>query len=64
LQINSELALVRSGAWQKKPMLVGSNQDRPARKCWEAWPKLKKELKKRGYEAMSISGPAAARRVA
>jgi GTPase len=53
LQINSELALFDSGL-AKKPMLVALNKiDQP--EVLEAWPKLKKELKKRGYEAMSIS---------
>jgi GTP-binding protein len=53
LQINSELALFDPGL-AKKPMLVALNKiDQP--EVLEAWPKLKKELKKRGYEAMSIS---------
>jgi GTP-binding protein len=53
LQINSELALFDPGL-SKKPMLVALNKiDQP--EVLEAWPKLKKELKKRGYEAMAIS---------
>jgi GTP-binding protein len=53
LQINSELALFDPGL-AKKPMLVALNKiDQP--EVLEAWPKLKKELKKRGYEAMAIS---------
>jgi GTP-binding protein len=53
LQINSELALFDPGL-AKKPMLVALNKiDQP--EVLEAWPKLKKELKKRGYDAMSIS---------
>ena len=53
LQINSELALFDPGL-AKKPMLVALNKiDQP--EVAEAWPKLKKELKKRGYEAMAIS---------
>jgi GTP-binding protein len=53
LQINSELALFDLGL-AKKPMLVALNKiDQP--EVLAAWPKLKKELKKRGYEAMSIS---------
>ena len=53
LQINSELALFDPNL-AKKPMLVALNKiDQP--EVLEAWPKLKKELKKRGYEAMSIS---------
>jgi GTP-binding protein len=53
LQINSELALFDPDL-AKKPMLVALNKiDQP--EVLEAWPKLKKELKKRGYEAMSIS---------
>jgi GTPase len=53
LQINSELALFDPNL-AKKPMLVALNKiDQP--EVLEVWPKLKKELKKRGYEAMSIS---------
>jgi GTP-binding protein len=53
LQINSELALFDPGL-AKKPMLVALNKiDQP--EVLEAWPKLKKELKKRGHEAMAIS---------
>ena len=53
LQINAELALFDPGL-SRKPMLVALNKiDQP--EVLAAWPKLKKELKKRGYEAMSIS---------
>jgi len=53
LQINSELTLFDPGL-AKKPMLVALNKiDQPA--ALERWPKLKKEFKKRGYEAMAIS---------
>jgi GTPase len=52
-QINSELALFDPGL-AKKPMLVALNKiDQP--EVLAAWPKLKKELKKRGYEALAIS---------
>ena len=53
LQINAELALFDPGL-AKKPMLVALNKiDQP--EVLEAWPKIKKELKKRGYEAMAVS---------
>ena len=53
LQINSELALFDPNL-AKKPMLVALNKiDQP--EVLALWPKLKKELKQRGYEAMSIS---------
>ena len=52
-QINSELALFDPGL-AKKPMIVALNKiDQP--EVLERWPKLKKELKKRGYESMAIS---------
>ena len=52
-QINSELALFDAGLG-KKPMIVALNKiDQP--EVLESWPKLKKELKKRGYEGMAIS---------
>ena len=52
-QINSELALFDPGL-TKKPMIVAMNKiDQP--EVLERWPKLKKELKKRGYESMAIS---------
>jgi len=53
LQINSELALFDPGL-AKKPMIVALNKiDQP--EVLERWPKLKKELKKHGYESMAIS---------
>ncbi len=53
LQINSELALFDPGLRQK-PMIVALNKiDQP--EVLERWPKLKKALKKQGYEAMAIS---------
>ena len=52
-QINSELALFDPGLAQK-PMVVALNKiDQP--EVLERWPKLKKELKKRGFEGMTIS---------
>ncbi len=52
-QINSELALF-DPRLAEKPMLVALNKiDQP--EVQERWPKIKKELKKRGYEAMAIS---------
>ncbi len=52
-QINSELALFDPGL-TKKPMIVAMNKiDQP--EVLERWPKLKKDLKKRGYESMAIS---------
>ena len=53
LQINSELALFDPGL-AKKPMLVALNKI-DQHEVLERWPKLKNELKKRGYEAISIS---------
>jgi GTP-binding protein len=52
-QINSELALFDSNL-AKKPQIVALNKiDQP--EVQERWPKVKKELKKRGYESMAIS---------
>lgn len=55
-QINSELALFDPGL-AHKPMIVALNKiDQP--EVVERWPKLKKELKKRGFESMAISAMA------
>jgi GTP-binding protein len=52
-QINSELALFDPGL-AKKPQIVALNKiDQP--EVLERWPKLKRDLKKRGYEAMAVS---------
>jgi GTPase len=52
-QINSELALFDPGL-AKKPMLVVLNKiDQP--EVLERWQKLKKALKKQGYESLAIS---------
>ncbi len=52
-QINSELALFDPGL-AKKPQIVALNKiDQP--EVLERWPKLKRELKKNGYESMAIS---------
>jgi GTP-binding protein len=52
-QINSELALFDPGL-AKKPQIVALNKiDQP--EVLEAWPKLKRKLKKNGYESMAIS---------
>jgi GTPase len=52
-QINAELALFDPGLAQK-PQIVALNKiDQP--EVQERWPKIKKELKKRGFEAMAIS---------
>jgi GTPase len=52
-QINSELALF-DPRLAEKPQLVALNKiDQPEVK--DLWPKIKKELKKRGYEAVAIS---------
>jgi GTPase len=52
-QTNSELALFDPNL-AKKPQLVVLNKiDQP--EVQERWPKIKKELKKRGYAAMTIS---------
>ena len=53
LQINAELALF--DPWlAKKPQIVALNKiDQP--EVLDRWPKLKKELKKHGFEALAIS---------
>jgi GTP-binding protein len=52
-QINSELALFDPNL-AKKPQIVALNKiDQP--EVQECWPKIQKELKKRGYAAMKIS---------
>ncbi len=52
-QINSELALF-DPRLTEKPQIVALNKiDQP--EVQERWPKIKKELKKRGYESMTIS---------
>ena len=52
-QINSELALFDPGL-AEKPQIVALNKiDQP--EVAERWPKLKRELKKRGFESMAIS---------
>ena len=52
-QINSELALFDPGL-ADKPQIVALNKiDQP--EVLERWPKIKKELKKRGYESLAIS---------
>ena len=52
-QINSELALFDPGL-AHKPQIVALNKiDQP--EVLERWPKIKKELKKRGYESLAIS---------
>ena len=52
-QINSEMALF-DPALAKKPQIVAFNKsDQP--EVQERWPKLQKELKKRGYPALMIS---------
>jgi GTP-binding protein len=52
-QINSELALFDSNL-AKKPQIVALNKIDQS-EVQERWPKVKKELKKRGYESMAIS---------
>jgi GTP-binding protein len=52
-QTNSELALF-DPRLAEKPQLVALNKiDQP--EVQERWPRLKKDLKKKGYEAMAIS---------
>jgi GTP-binding protein len=52
-QINSELALFDPNL-AHKPQIVALNKiDQP--EVLESWPRIKKELKKRGYEALAIS---------
>jgi GTPase len=52
-QINSELALFDPGL-AKKPQIVAVNKIDQA-EVLERWPKLKRDLKKRGFESMAIS---------
>ncbi len=52
-QINSELALFDTGLAKKYQIVALNKIDQP--EVLERWPKLKKELKKRGYESMAIS---------
>jgi GTP-binding protein len=52
-QINSELALFDLHL-AKKPQIVALNKIDQS-EVQERWPKVKKELKKRGYESMAIS---------
>ena len=52
-QINSELALFDAGLAKKPQIVVLNKIDQP--EVVERWPKLKKELKKLGYESMAIS---------
>jgi len=52
-QINSELALFDPRLAQKSQLVALNKIDQP--EVQERWPKIKKELKKRGYDAMAIS---------
>ena len=52
-QINSELALFDPGLAKKLQVVVLNKIDQP--EVLERWPKLKRELKKLGYESMAIS---------
>jgi GTPase len=52
-QINSELALFDPNLARKPQIVVLNKMDQP--EVQERWPKVKKELKKRGYESMAIS---------
>jgi GTPase len=52
-QINSELALFDAGLAKKLQIVALNKIDQP--EVLEGWPKLKRELKKRGYESMAIS---------
>jgi GTPase len=52
-QINSEMALFDPGLGRKSQIVAFNKIDQP--EVLERWPKIKKELKKRGYEAMAIS---------
>ena len=52
-QINSELALFDPRLAQKPQIVVLNKIDQP--EVRERWPKIKKELKKRGYNSMAIS---------
>jgi GTP-binding protein len=52
-QINSELALFDPGL-AHKPQIVALNKiDQP--EVQDRWPKLKREIKKKGYEALAVS---------
>jgi GTP-binding protein len=53
LQINAELALFDPELGKKQQIVAVNKIDQP--EVVERWPKLKKDLKKHGYEAMSIS---------
>ncbi len=52
-QINSELALFDAGLAKKPQIVVLNKMDQP--EVQERWPKIQKELKKRGYEPFAIS---------
>jgi len=52
-QINSELALFDAGLAKKPQIVVLNKMDQPEGQ--ERWPKIQKELKKRGYEPFAIS---------
>ena len=52
-QINSELALFDTGLAKKYQIVALNKIDQ--QEVLKRWPKLKKELKKRGYESMAIS---------
>ena len=52
-QINSELALFDAGLAKKPQIVVLNKMDQP--EVQERWPKIRKELKKRGYEPFAIS---------
>lgn len=52
-QINSELALFDPGLSEKPQIVVLNKMDLP--EVTERWPSIKKEMKKRGYEAFPIS---------
>ncbi len=52
-QINSELSLFDAGLAKKPQIVVLNKMDQP--EVQERWPKIQKELKKRGYEPFAIS---------
>lgn len=52
-QINSELALFDAGLAKKPQIVVLNKMDQP--EVQQRWPKIQKELKKRGYEPFAIS---------
>lgn len=52
-QINSELALFDAGLAKKPQIVVLNKMDQP--EVQERWPKIRKELKKHGYEPFAIS---------